>query len=211
MTTEFKGSPITGLASKFYDFGNKFAGFGERFRSRIVDEASLKAGENVLDCGCGTGVLAIIAKKRVGAKGHVQGIDLSKDQLDVARKNARREGLQIDFREGSIDELPFPDKSFDAIFSTLMLHHVPEKVKKGAFREMRRVLRPGGRIVVADFGPPAHRWGWVVFAPAMLMCLAHATARDNLFNRLPTLMSEAGLKVTDEKTMKEVVHVFRAE
>jgi ubiquinone/menaquinone biosynthesis C-methylase UbiE len=209
MEGKSKGLPITGLSSKFYDRFNNLGGFGEAFRKRIVDEASLKPGESVLDCGCGTGTLAIMAKREVGAEGRVCGVDISKDQLDVARRKIKQ-GLEIEFCEGSIDELPFPDQSFDAIFSTLMLHHVPREVKIGAFREMSRVLKPRGRIVIADFGPPKHVWGWILFSPIMLMLLLGSTTRDNLLNRLPELMSKAGLRVTDHKVIKEAVHLVMA-
>jgi ubiquinone/menaquinone biosynthesis C-methylase UbiE len=206
-----KGIPITGTSSRLYDWYNNLGGFGETFRRRIVDEASLKPGESVLDCGCGTGTLAVIAKRNVGPAGRVSGIDLSKDQLVVATKKAVGEGLDIDFQEGSIDELPFRDNEFDAIFSTLMLHHVPEEVKRGAFREMRRVLRPGGRIVIADFGRPAHAWGWIVLSPLVLILYAVPPSRFNMQDRLPGAMTDAGLHVTDRKVIKELIHVIKAE
>ncbi len=210
MKTESKGIPITGISSKLYDRYNKWGGYGEAFRKQIVDEASLKPGETVLDCGCGTGTLAVIAKRQVGTEGTVKGIDLSPDQLAIAREKAEKENLDIEFLEGSVDELPFPDASFDAIFSTLMIHHLPATVKQGAFREMRRVLKPGGRIVIVDFGPPKHVWGWVVFAPFVLMFLLVKSTRDNLFNRLPEMMSAAGLRIMDHRTIKEVAHLIRA-
>jgi ubiquinone/menaquinone biosynthesis C-methylase UbiE len=210
MKTKAKGLPITGCFAKYYDSYNKWGGFGQAFREQITDEAVLRPGESVLDCGCGTGTLAVIAKRRVGADGKVQGIDLSTDQLEIARKKAQQENLDIDFHEGSIDELPFPDNSFDAIFSTLMLHHVPKTVKEAAFREMRRVLKPGGRIVIVDFGPPAHVWGWLLFAPFVLMFLVMPNSRDNLLNRLPDIMSAAGLQVTDHRIIKEVAHMIKA-
>jgi ubiquinone/menaquinone biosynthesis C-methylase UbiE len=210
MEEKSKGLPITGISSKFYDRFNSLGGFGVAFRKRVVDEALLKAGESVLDCGCGTGTLAVTAKREVGAKGRVCGLDISKDQLDVARRKIKQENLEIEFCEGSIDELPFPDKSFDAIFSTLMLHHVPRRVKMGAFREMRRVLKPGGRIVIADFGPPKHMWGWALFSPILLMLLFGSTTRDNLFNRLPEIISREGFRISKHKIIKEAVHVIKA-
>ncbi|GAB4339995.1 MAG: hypothetical protein Kow0099_15560 [Candidatus Abyssubacteria bacterium] len=210
MSNDAKGLTITGLSSRFYDRFNEIFGFGTRFRERIVNEASLKPGERVLDCGCGTGTLAIIAKKQVGPGGGVHGIDLSKDQLAVAVRKSRMEGLDIAFHEGSIDELPFRDHSFDAIFCTLMLHHVPASVKIGAFREMRRALRSGGRVVIADFGRPAHALGWVLTAPLMLSLLATRSTRDNLMHRLPRMMADAGFSVTEQTIIKEVVHVIKA-
>ena len=211
MKTESKGIPITGISSKLYDRYNKWGGYGESFRKQVIDEASLKPGESVLDCGCGTGTLAVIAKRQIGAEGKVTGIDLSPDQLAIARKKAQKENLDIEFHEGSIDELPFPDASFDAIFSTLMIHHVPPHVKTAAFREMRRVLKPNGRIVIADFGPPKHWWGWIVLAPLILSFLVVRNTRDNLFNRVPEMMSAAGLKVTEHRVIKEVAHLIKAQ
>jgi len=211
MKTTSKGIPISGVGSKLYDWYNNLGGFGERFRGRIVDEASLKPGDSVLDCGCGTGTLAVVAKRLVGPNGRVEGIDISRDQLAIARKKAEAEGLDIGFQEASVDDLPFSDDSFDAIFSTLMLHHVPEEVKRGAFREMRRVLRPGGQAVIADFGPPAHAWGWIAFSPILLACFAVRNSRFNLQGRLPEAMAEEGLRITGRKVLKEVVQVIRAE
>ena len=209
MSAESKGIPIKGIFSKLYDHYNKWGGYGETFRKEIVNQAALKPGESVLDCGCGTGTLAIIAKRQVGG-GRVHGIDLSPDQLKIAKRKAQKEGPGLEFHEGSVDELPFPDATFDAIFCTLMLHHLPRKVKSAAFQEMRRVLRPGGRIVIADFGPPKHIWGLILFAPFVLMFLAVSNTRDNLLNRVPELMSAAGLRITEHKIIKEVAHLIKA-
>ena len=211
VSADKRGRTISGISSRYYDRVSNWAGLGEAFRAKVVDEASLKPGESILDCGCGTGRLAFVAKRRVGREGLVRGIDLSRDQLAIAKENAQGEGLDIEFIEGSIDELPFPDDSFDAIFSTLMLHHVPRGVKTAAFGEMRRVLRPGGRIVIVDFGPPKNFWGRLLFSPLMLALMVFSTSRDNAPGRLPELMSGAGLRVTEQSMIKFVVHLIKAE
>jgi ubiquinone/menaquinone biosynthesis C-methylase UbiE len=206
-----KGLPIKGISSRFYDRCNAFFGYGESFSQRIVDEAALKPGEHVLDCGCGTGTLAIVAKRLVGSTGRVFGVDLSLDQLQIARRKAKERQLQIEFQQASIDDLPYEKASFEVIFSTLMLHHVPTQVKARAFQEMRRVLKPGGRIIIADFGPPASFWGWIAFAPFLFPFLLYDAGRDNMLNRLPDLIKKSGFHVRKHSTIKQFVHLIKAE
>ena len=122
------------------------------FRERVIDLARLKAGETILDVGCGTGTLAIAAKRRVGATGAVYGIDASPEMIARASRKVRRAGLEIVFSNEVVEALPFPDAHFDAVLSTLMLHHLPPKVRQQAAREIRRVLKPGGRMLAVDFG-----------------------------------------------------------
>jgi ubiquinone/menaquinone biosynthesis C-methylase UbiE len=210
MSEKAKGLAISGLSSRFYDRFNNLFGFGESFSRRIIAEAALKPGESVLDCGCGTGTLAMIAKKIVGPKGRVHGIDISKDQLQIARKKGQKESLKIEYIEGSIDELPFPDASFDVVVSTLALHHVPFEIKKRAFSEMRRVLKPHGRMIIADFGWPAHAWGWIVFFPILLLFVFHSSGRDTLSHSLPATMKDAGINVSREYVLKQFIHLFKA-
>jgi|SRR5215510_5124027 len=122
-----------------------------RFREQVIDLARLQAGDRVLDIGCGTGTLAITAKRRVGPTGTVIGIDASPEMIGRASKKARKAGLDVSFQKAIVESLPFVDQYFDAVFSTLMLHHLPPKVRAECAREMRRVLRPGGRALVVDF------------------------------------------------------------
>ena len=123
------------------------------FRQRQLDRARIVAGETVLDVGCGTGTLAIAAARRVGPSGAVHGIDPSEDLLRRARKKARRAaGVDVDFLVGSGEALPFADESFDLVLTTLVLHHLPHDALRDSVREMRRVLRPMGRLLIVDIG-----------------------------------------------------------
>lgn len=121
------------------------------FRERILRLAGLARGEAVLDVGCGTGTLAIAAKRLAGAAGKVHGIDASPEMLARAAKKARRAGMDVAFTQAPAQTLPFPDASFDLVLSTVMLHHLPRPGRAQCAREMRRVLKPGGRVLVADF------------------------------------------------------------
>ena len=126
------------------------------FRERLVGLARLQPGETVLDVGCGTGTLAIVAKRRVGPNGSIYGVDASAEMIDRAKRKARRGGVDVSFRNGVVEALPYPDASFDVVLSTLMLHHLPRKARQECAREIRRVLKPGGRVLIVDFGTGEH-------------------------------------------------------
>ena len=153
LTPATTGSVLHGLA-RYYDLLAWLVMFGREreFREKVVDLARIKPGESVLDVGCGTGTLAIAAKRRVGPTGKVYGIDASSEMVAIASKKARKKGVEVEFKNEIIEALPFPDAYFDVVLSTLMLHHLPPKVREQGAREMRRVLKPGGRVLVVDFG-----------------------------------------------------------
>jgi ubiquinone/menaquinone biosynthesis C-methylase UbiE len=136
-----------------------FRGKGRALRNRTLSLAELRAGQAVLDVGCGTGTLAIAAQQRVGAAGRVVGIDPSAQQIARARAKAARRNLPTDFQIGVIEQLAFPDQAFDVVFSTLMMHHLPAGLKRQGLAEIGRVLKPGGRLVIADFKRKRERTG----------------------------------------------------
>lgn len=114
----------------------------------LLQRAELAAGDRFLDIACGTGVVARVARQRLGAGARVVGIDASAAMLAVAR----REAPEIDWREGNAVALPVtPDEPFDVVVCQQGMQFFPDKVS--AAREMRRVLAPGGRVVVATWRP----------------------------------------------------------
>jgi ubiquinone/menaquinone biosynthesis C-methylase UbiE len=119
-----------------------------------LGKLSPRPGERVLDVGCGTGTLAIAAKRRVGPAGIVHGIDASPEMIARARRKTTKAGLDVIFETGVVEALSFTDASFDLVLSTLMLHHLPRPARQQGAVEMRRVLRPGGRVLAVDFGMP---------------------------------------------------------
>ena len=144
---------LTLHSAGFYDFTVWLMSRGREraLRERILELADLKSGEAMLDVGCGTGTLAIAAKRHVGAAGRVHGIDASPEMLARAETKAKRAGQSVEFRLAPAQALPFPDASFDVVTSTVMLHHLPRPSRQQCFGEIRRVLKPGGRLLVVDF------------------------------------------------------------
>jgi len=156
-----------------------------RFREKLLAPARLVAGESVLDIGCGTGTLALLAKAR-GA-GRVAGIDASAEMIARARKKAARSSADVAFQVAFAQALPFPDASFDVVLSTVMLHHLPRAAREEAAREARRVLKPGGRFLAVDFVKSSGKG-----------LLAHFHAHGRVDPRdLIALVTQAGLSVAE--------------
>jgi ubiquinone/menaquinone biosynthesis C-methylase UbiE len=120
------------------------------FRRFVADLVELRPGETVLDVGCGTGTQALIAKEAVGAAGRVCGIEPSLKMIAYARRKAARRGLVVDLQPGVIEQLDYPDQSFEVIFCLIVMHHLPDETKLQGLKEMARVLKPGGRLLVVD-------------------------------------------------------------
>lgn len=122
-----------------------------QLRQRLLDLSRLRSGEAVLDVACGTGTLAILAKETVGRSGTVCGVDASPEMLARARSKAARAGVEVRFENAAAQALPFPDASFDLALGTMMLHHLGRAPRRELAAELRRVLKPGGRVLLVDF------------------------------------------------------------
>lgn len=121
-----------------------FAGVANHFSLGRIDP-----GQVVLDLGCGAGTDLLIAAQMVGPEGRAVGIDMTTTMLDRARESAREMGLDnVELHEGLIESLPLPDASVDIVISNGVIDLVPDK--DAVFAEIDRVLRPGGRLQVAD-------------------------------------------------------------
>jgi len=150
---ETEGAVINSWAS-LYDKFVQFLTLGKekKARNETVELAQIKPGEQVLEVGCGTGSLSIAAAKGVGETGKVSGIDPAPKMIEIAQHKAGQKGLDIDFRIGVIEQLPYPDASFEIVLSSLMMHHLPDHLKSVGMAEIFRVLKPGGRLAIVELG-----------------------------------------------------------
>lgn len=169
-----------------------FRGRLRTLRRRVIALARVQSGDQVLDVGCGTGTLALETQRRVGGGGRIAGIDPSAEQIGRARAKAARRHARVEFQIGVIERLPFPDQAFDVVLSTLMMHHLPDPLKRQGLAEIARVLTHGGRLVIADFAPKKERQGRA----------ARFHAGGSGLHHLAALVKEAGFEDPNVEEMR---------
>ena len=156
-----KAASTYNAAADYYDHpANTFWG---QFGRRTVTRLELATGERVLDVCCGSGASAIPAAEIVGVNGAVVGVDLAENLLELARAKAKQRGLSnIRFQSGDLMHLPFEDDSFDVAVCVFGIFFVPDM--EAALRELKRVVRNGGRVAITTWGPrffePASTFFW---------------------------------------------------
>jgi ubiquinone/menaquinone biosynthesis C-methylase UbiE len=191
-----------------YDPLVKLLGF-DRLRRALLDQAALRPDDRVLDVGCGTGTLAVLIK-RLYPRVEVVALDPDPRALARAQRKADRAGVSVRFDQGFADALGYADATFDRVFSSMMFHHLDTDSKDRVFREVRRVLKPRGRLEFLDFADPGMH-GHGVLAH---LVHGHRQVRDNADDRILNRMARAGLvdrkKVGDRGTLFGRLGFFQA-
>jgi ubiquinone/menaquinone biosynthesis C-methylase UbiE len=162
--------------------------FGGRRRRVFIRLAALSgagAGDRALDVGCGTGYFTRIMARAVTPGGTALGVDPSREAITRARRLTRR--ANCTFSEGTAEALAVQDGSQDVVVSSLVIHHLPQALRAQAVREMFRVLRPAGRLLIAEFRPPGSRIGRCLIGP-----LTSPPMRENPLHLLGPMAREAG-------------------
>jgi ubiquinone/menaquinone biosynthesis C-methylase UbiE len=174
----------------------------------LVHRAKLRAGENVLDVACGTGVVARLAARKV-TPGHVTGLDLNSGMLAVAR-NVSNEGEPVSWKEASALDLPFSSGHFDAVLCQLGLQFFPDQPK--ALREMRRVVRDSGRVALSVYSPIERTPGANAFVGALDEVLGPEASRikrgEHSFAspaQLEKLLLDAGFSTVDVHAVVQTI------
>jgi ubiquinone/menaquinone biosynthesis C-methylase UbiE len=164
-----------------------------RWRGRVADEALMSTPATILDIGCGTGTLLVeLARRNPDAR--VAGLDGDPDILQRAAGKARAAAVEVELLNGMADSIPLENSSVDSVTSTLVFHHLSPDAKARTLAEIRRVLRPDGRLVIADYGRPHDPLMRAAFLYVQLLDGVQNT-RQHAAGQLPDLIAKAGFHV----------------
>lgn len=186
------------LLTRFYDTVMNKLTRETTFKQALVRQARVAKGHRVLDLGCGTATLTLMIKQ-AHPDAEVTGLDGDPKALEIARGKIAKSGLPIRLDEGMAFNLPYPDNSFDRVFSGLLFHHLTRQDKERTLREVGRVLLPGGGLHVADWGKPSNSLMRLAFFLVQLLD-GFKTTTDNVNGLLPDFFSQAGLQDVQETT-----------
>lgn len=181
-----------GWLTPFYDSIVVLTTRDTTFKKALLFQADIKPGQRVLDLGCGTGTLAILAKQ-LQPDAEIVGIDGDAQVLRLAEDKAGRRSVDVQFDQGLVTALPYPREDFSRILSSFLFHHLSSNAKSQALQESFRVLERGGELHLADWGVPHDFVMRAAFLGVRLLD-GFATTMDNVGGRLPEMCVQAGFK-----------------
>ena len=182
--------------TRFYDPIMQWTMREHTFKRQLIWQADIKAGQPVLDLGCGTATLTIMLKG-IHPEAQVVGLDGDEKALSIAKRKIAKNGLDIEFKKGLSFDLDFTDQSFDVVVSSLLFHHLNREDKLRTLREVFRILKPTGELHIADWGRPQNFLMRGAFLVVQLLD-GFETTGDTVQGKLLQYMEQAGFKNAGE-------------
>jgi ubiquinone/menaquinone biosynthesis C-methylase UbiE len=179
-----------------------FLGRRREVFTRLAALSGARPGDRVVDVGCGTGYLTRIMARLVGPDGQVTGVDPSASVIEHAR---RRAAANCSYLVGEGQSMDLPDACADVVVSSLAVHHMPAAARGTAIREMFRVLRPGGWLLIAEFRPPSNP-----LLAHLVAALTGPAMRHNAHDLLGDLIPQAGFQALDAGDLPVMLSYVRA-
>lgn len=180
--------------TRYYDWVVSLTTREKIFKTALVNQAAPLAGQHLLDVGCGTGTLTQMFAERDRSL-TITGLDADSSVLELAKNKFVLMDEPVSWRQGFAQDMPFETATFDVAVSSLFFHHLTQPQKLGVLKEIHRVLKPGGRLHIADWGKPSSSTQRMLFL--LVQCLdGFETTRDSVHGMLPHLIDEAGFVET---------------
>ncbi len=167
-----------------------------KVKNQILEFAEIGNGEKLLDFGCGTGTSLIIGKKRFPETQFI-GLDVDSAILAIAEQKIGKQELDINLICSQNPELPFENNSSDKVISSWVFHHLTKDEKIRAFKEIKRILKPKGLFILADWGKPSNTFMCALFTIVQLFD-NFETTQDGKSGKIPNLLKEAGFMHVEE-------------
>ncbi|AEI46632.1 class I SAM-dependent methyltransferase [Runella slithyformis] len=169
----------------------------QKVKTRLIRQAGIQKGETLLDFGCGTATLMLLAEE-LHPDCTIFGLDIDSQILAVATKKVTLKNSSIQLKEFDGTTIPFPDGTFDKVLSSWVFHHLTTAQKNNAFREIYRVLKPGGELHIADWGKAENILMRFLFFVVQLADNFYTT-NDNIKGKIPHLLEKEGFQTIEWK------------
>lgn len=205
-----KGKVIPKWLSKYVDDVENIIFFGrlEEFWKRLIIAVDAKPSEKIIDVGCGSGKLTLMIAKTLKEDGEIIGVDASENMIKECNRNNLYKDSPVRFQIGIMEKLPFNDNYFDAVISSLAIHHVPRDTKIIAFREFERVLKSGGRLLILDHGKPYYLWLRLLLFPMRWNILEFQA--ENFRGEIPNLIQSVFNNVEEKDKFHGWLKIWKA-